>query len=164
RVVEIRQIHPTVDLAMLRLQAPLDYLAPSGNTMPVYPSNVSNTPTSSFMDKELQCAGYGRAFNLSLPLGQENGTTGAGRARWARLTVDYTSPNWLRVPINAQNQIITNGDSGGPCWYVHNYGKILVGISRNSNSASNPTSVWLTAVTGNVHSSWINGVIQNNWN
>src|SRR5690606_2375316 len=88
RVVEIRQIHPTVDLAMLRLQAPLDYLAPSGNTMPVYPSNVSNTPTSSFMDKELQCAGYGRAFNLSLPLGQENGTTGAGRARWARLTVE----------------------------------------------------------------------------
>ena len=159
---QIVQRSSTTDLALLRLGAPLRYLSPiTGNNLVIHASAVSiNTPPSSLINKDVECAGYGRSTNLSLPLNVEDGTTGAGRARWARVRINSANSTRFTAPINSLGQTIINGDSGGPCWVVHSHGKVLVGINKSTNSPSSPTVGTFVTVAGNANANWVDNIIQ----
>lgn len=156
-VIGIRQYSTSVDLALLRLGGRLTYYnASTGRTQGIGSYYPASQAASEFEYDWLVCAGYGRERNLGLDTEVEDGSTGAGTARWAELWVGDTTPTFVTVHKNSNQQMIVNGDSGGPCWWSHRWGKALVGINMGVDSASNPTQGSLTNVAGDSpYQDWI---------
>lgn len=148
-IVQIEQFNTLADVALLKLAGKLKYYNhETGGTLDIGSYYPSASESGAFKFATLRCAGFGRERNLWLPPEFEDGSTGAGTARWADLYVTEANFSNLTVSRNGFQQALINGDSGGPCWWYHAYGKTLVGIALKANSTSYPTSARLLNVTG----------------
>lgn len=144
--------HGPDDLALIRLDAPLSFVA--------RPRIAS---AASMVGKTVRCMGYGRSQNLlnpDTPAGES--TTGAGTLRSAYLAAaSYdAAQHQLRVNMNGIGQLIYHGDSGGPCFYEGPNGAELISIAHTVNDNVNPAFANVISVAKDTPwSSWIDGVL-----
>jgi len=155
-VTEVRQYSASVDVAMLKLS---QALSPATVTPPA--GRTGSTP--GLVNSTLLCAGYGRNTNSS----------GYGRARkaWLRVNAIRNDPDdsdrrtdaflTLELERNASQQIIHEGDSGGPCFLPFSSpgggGVALASVARSIHpNVNNPTHAYAVSVATDVAwSPWI---------
>jgi hypothetical protein len=129
-------LHPTLDVALVRLPSPFTV---SGRT-----TTLSNTvitqAASSLKGKTVTCQGYGR----------NTFTSGAGLTlRTAELIVSDVSGSYITFGQNSQAQIQWKGDSGGTC-FIEELGRSkLVGVQSwcAADTTTNPASPQVTSCT-----------------
>jgi uncharacterized delta-60 repeat protein len=121
--------HPSLDVALISLAAPLSI---SGNSTTWQFGGFYGDSVASLQGKTALCAGYGNTDKAS--------TTGFGTLRTANLPITDTSSTEITLLPNSREQIIANGDSGGPC-----YAKDATGAYKLAGVAS-----WISLSGGEI--------------
>jgi hypothetical protein len=132
--------HPSLDVALVRLASPMAMgIATTGYyAMPLY-----TMPPSTLVGATLDCYGYG--VNT---LDQD----GAGVLRTADLPVISSAYNSIRVGLNARDQALNHGDSGGPCFYNDGKSWWIAGVT------SSGTNEYADQVAASAVVSWVNSI------
>ena len=116
--------HPTLDVALVELATPL---AMSGNATTFEFQGFHTGTPSSLVGKTLHCYGYGWGANDG---------SGSGTLRSAKLETVRATSTEIELGLNDRDQMLSHGDSGGPCYYNSGTRWYLASVTSYGSAAS----------------------------
>jgi hypothetical protein len=130
-------IHPTANVALVRLAKPLSVNGGTRNVSTV----LAFPPASSLVGKTATCFGYGWSSRTS--------GAGGGTLRSATQTVLSADDSFVNLNVGASGPLEWFGDSGGPCFTTDSSGRrAQIGALFGVDSLTAPTRAVYVSATG----------------